>query len=158
MKQKLCSAPILAFPKFDSPHPFVLYTDASAVAVACMITQVQDGMERVLLYGSRKNNPAQQKYHSNRLELMSFVWSCESNKYLLFPRFFIWCSDNNSLRHIRTMFPPRGLIARWLNTLSNFNFEVRHKKGKQMTHVDFLSRSGASDDNLKKISVEETDE
>ena len=61
------------FPKFDSPFPFVLYTDASAIAIVSMITQVQDGMERVIMYGSRKNNAAQQKYDPNRVELMSFA-------------------------------------------------------------------------------------
>jgi hypothetical protein len=38
LKRRLCSAPILAHPKFDG-RPFVLYTDASAEAVGAVLTQ-----------------------------------------------------------------------------------------------------------------------
>ena len=53
VKRKLTEAPILAFPRWKSEEPFNLYTDASAVATACIITQVQDKQERVIMYGSR---------------------------------------------------------------------------------------------------------
>jgi hypothetical protein len=38
LKKRLCSAPILAHPKFDG-RPFVLYTDASAEAFGAVLTQ-----------------------------------------------------------------------------------------------------------------------
>ena len=35
---------------------------------------------------------------------------------------------------------PDGLIARWLEKLAAFNYEVRHKSGKSIGHADGLSR------------------
>ena len=59
MKEKLMNPPILAFPDWKSKEKFRVYTDASKFAISCIITQYQDGIERVILYDSRKNNQAQ---------------------------------------------------------------------------------------------------
>jgi hypothetical protein len=50
MKDRLCTTPVLAHPNFDLP--FILTTDASKVAVAAILSQVQDGEEKPLAYGS----------------------------------------------------------------------------------------------------------
>ena len=43
IKDKLCTAPVLAYHNFDLP--FILTTDASKVAVATILSQVQNGVE-----------------------------------------------------------------------------------------------------------------
>jgi hypothetical protein len=43
MKDRLCTTPVLAYPNFELP--FTLTTDASKVAVAAVLYQVQDGLE-----------------------------------------------------------------------------------------------------------------
>ena len=48
IKDKLCTAPVLAYPNFDLP--FILTTDASKVAVAAILSQVQSGVERPIAY------------------------------------------------------------------------------------------------------------
>jgi hypothetical protein len=42
LNAKLCTAPVLAFANFN--RPFILTTDASKVAVAAILSQVQDGI------------------------------------------------------------------------------------------------------------------
>ena len=49
MKEKLMNPPILAFPDWKSKEKFRVYTDASKFAISCIITQYQDGIERVIL-------------------------------------------------------------------------------------------------------------
>lgn len=44
LKQALCEALVLTFPRFDLP--FVLDTDASAIGIAAVLSQMQDGEER----------------------------------------------------------------------------------------------------------------
>jgi hypothetical protein len=50
LKNRLCTTPVLAYPNFE--FPFILTTDASKVAVATILSQVQDGAERVITYAS----------------------------------------------------------------------------------------------------------
>jgi hypothetical protein len=45
-KDRICTTPVLAYPNFELP--FILTTDASKVAVAAVLSQVQDGLERSL--------------------------------------------------------------------------------------------------------------
>ena len=47
LRNKLVSAPILTFPK-----QFILDTDASVTGIGGVLSQVQDGEERVIVYGS----------------------------------------------------------------------------------------------------------
>jgi hypothetical protein len=52
LKNRLISAPILAFPQGDGSE-FKLDTDASGYAIGAALSQVQEGRERVIAYGSR---------------------------------------------------------------------------------------------------------
>ena len=60
MKDRLRKTPVLAYPNFDSP--FILTTDASKTAVAAILSQVQDGIERPIGYASRQLNTAESVY------------------------------------------------------------------------------------------------
>jgi len=60
MKERLCTTPVLAYPNFELP--FILTTDASKVAIATILSQVQDGKERPIAYASRQLNTAEQNY------------------------------------------------------------------------------------------------
>jgi hypothetical protein len=42
LKERLCSAPVLAFPDFKLP--FILTTDAPKVAIGAILSQVQNGI------------------------------------------------------------------------------------------------------------------
>lgn len=51
LKQALLMAPILAYADFT--QPFKLYTDASLEGLGVVLSQVQEGQERVIAYDSR---------------------------------------------------------------------------------------------------------
>ncbi len=51
LKDALCKAPVLAYP--DPEVPYVLDTDASNLAIGAVLSQVQDGEEKVIMYGSK---------------------------------------------------------------------------------------------------------
>ena len=59
LKKKLCSAPVLAYPK--PGLRYILDTDASDVGVSGVLSQIQDGKERVIAYASKKLNVQQTK-------------------------------------------------------------------------------------------------
>ena len=73
LKDKFSSTPILAYPNFELP--FILTTDASKLAVAAFLSQVQDGVERPIAYASRQMNKAEQAYRASESEMLALVWA-----------------------------------------------------------------------------------
>ena len=75
LKQALLEAPILAYPQFYTDEPFILDTDWSKDnnCIGAVLSQVQNGLERVILYGAKKLNPAQSNYSSNKGEIFAAI-------------------------------------------------------------------------------------
>ena len=75
MKEKLKSAPILAYPKFHG-KPFILDTDFSVDpgVIGSVLSQEQDGQERVTAYGARKLQPREQNYALTKGELLAVIF------------------------------------------------------------------------------------
>ncbi len=51
LKEALCKAPVLAYPNPDLPY--VEDTNASNLAIGAVLSQVQEGEEKVIMYGSK---------------------------------------------------------------------------------------------------------
>ena len=60
LKQALCEAPVLAYPRFDLP--FILDTDTSTTGVAAVLSQLQDGEERPITYAAKALTKSQRKW------------------------------------------------------------------------------------------------
>ena len=74
LRQKLISAPILAFP--DYTKPFILDTDASDMGMGAVLSHVNDsGAERVVAYASCTLSRAEQRYCVTRKELFAVIRS-----------------------------------------------------------------------------------
>ena len=58
------------------------------------------------------------------------------------------------MRHLKTMKNSRGIWFRWLTELESFQYEVIHRAGKLIKHVDGLSRS----DHLPEPEIHEETE
>jgi hypothetical protein len=73
LKHILSTTLVLTYPDFKLP--FILTTDASKIAVAAVLCQVQEGIERPIAYASRQLNSAEQAYSASELELLPVVWA-----------------------------------------------------------------------------------
>ena len=69
----LCSEKVLAYPSFHSQ--FILTTDASKTAVAAILSQIQDGVERPISLASRQLNPAESRYLARELGTLAVSWA-----------------------------------------------------------------------------------
>ena len=71
VKNALIIAPVLTIPTADGK--FILDTDASDIAIGAELSQVQNGVERCILYCSFTLNPVQKKNCTTRKELLAVV-------------------------------------------------------------------------------------
>lgn len=139
IKEALMSAPILASPDYGLPYK--IYTDASLVAGAAVLTQVQDGVERVIAYHSAKFSPTQRNYSATERECLAVLTGVEKFRPFIDGVEFTVVTDHASLKWLQNLKEPHGKLARWAVRLQAFNIKFEHRPGREMIVPDALSRS-----------------
>ena len=139
LKKALSEAPVLAFPDFSKP--FVVDTDASTSGVGAVLSQLDsEGRERPVAFISRALSTPERNYSVTRLELLAVVWALRYFKPYLLSQRFVLRSDHGSLRWLLNFKDPSGQMARWLDTLAEFDFSIVHRPGARHQNADGLSR------------------
>jgi len=138
LKVALTSPPILAMP--NDTGEFVLDTDASDNAIGAVLSQRQDGVERVVAYESRSLDRREQNYCGTRKELLAIVYFLKYFKQYLLGRTFKVRTDHAALTWLRRTPDPIGQQARWLEQMEEYDFVVEHRAGSSHSNADSLSR------------------
>ena len=138
LKRVLTSSPILSFP--SEKGEFILDTDASNHGIGAVLSQVQDKRETVIAYFSRILNKAKRNYCVARRELLAVVDSIKSFHHYLYGQKFLIRTDHASLRWLISLRNLEGRLARWLERIQQYNFEILHQKGASHGNTDGLSR------------------
>jgi len=125
-----------------------VHTDASAVGLGAMLLQsAEEGAPLQIVYCiSKKLGVAETHYHSSKLELMSMVWAVDKWRHFLLGIKFSIITDCQALVYLRTHKATRPQVTRWYDVLQEYNFDIFHRPGKKMAHVDALSRDPISDE------------
>jgi len=139
LKQALLKAGTLAYPNPDLPC--IVDTDASDVAIGAVLSQKIEGVERPIAFFSRVLNQAQRNYCPTRRELLAVVAAFQHFRHYLLNSRIILRTDHHSLKWLQTFKKPEGILARWVETLSEYNFTVEHRPGRLHSNADALSRS-----------------
>ena len=71
----------MAYP--DIKEPFILDTDASAFDFGGVLSQIQNGEEKVIAYGSKTLSKSQSKYCTTYRELLAVVIFIKQFKHYL---------------------------------------------------------------------------
>ena len=141
LTEALCAAPVLALPRFgEEAGEFILECDASDDAIGAVLLQKQDGEERVIAYGSRKMSKSEKNYGVTKKELLSVVVFVRHFHSYLVGKHFSLRSDHASLQWLMHFKNPTGVLARWLETLGQYSFDITYKPGRENTAADALSR------------------
>ena len=142
LKQALVEAPVLAYPDFSADAgPFILDTDASDYAVGAVLSQRQkDGSEKVIAYGSKSLQGGESNYCTTRREMLALVKFAKHFRYFLLGKKFLVRVDNMALRWLLNFKDPSGQVARWLESLAEFDFDIEHRAGRHHGNADALSR------------------
>ena len=95
----------------------------------------------MIAYAAKRLNATQRNYAPTKGELFAAVVFIRHFGYYLRHRRFVLRTDHRALLQIKTMDPPMGAIGRWLDCISNFDFQVVYRKGSQHGNADALSRA-----------------
>nr|GEU32130.1 putative reverse transcriptase domain-containing protein [Tanacetum cinerariifolium] len=94
LKQKLCSAPILALP--EGSEYFIIYCDASIKGLGAMLMQ----REKVISYASRQLKIHEENYTTHDLELGAVGFALKIWRHYLYGTKCTVFTDHKSLQHI----------------------------------------------------------
>ena len=140
LKDMFISAPILM--QFDPDRTTVLEVDSSGYVTGGLLTQYDDkGVRRPCAFFSRKNTPAECNYEIYDKELLAIVkcvreWGSE----LRSVKHFEIITDHKNLTYFTTSRKLKERQMRWAEELSQYNFTIRYRPGKEGTQPDVLSR------------------
>ncbi|GKA14403.1 putative reverse transcriptase domain-containing protein [Tanacetum coccineum] len=134
LKQKLCSAPILALP--EGSENFVVYCDASRKGLGAVLMQ----REKVIAYASRQLKIHEKNYTTHDLELGAVVFALKMWRHYLYGTKCVVFTDHKSLQHILDQKELNMRQRRWLELLSDYDCEIRYHPGKANVVADALSR------------------
>ena len=138
LKRTMTEAPILSYPRTEGQ--FVLDTDASNYALGVVLSQIQDGQEKVILYYSKSLSKAERNYCVTRRELLAVVMGVQHCHHYLLGNKFKIRTDHGSLRWLMNFKNPEAQTARWLNILSKYDFDIEFRQGTKHGNADGLSR------------------
>ena len=140
LKEKFAAAPIRALPRFDIDEPFQLTTDFSSKAISAILSQVQDGQERLIAAVGRKTTTAEKNYASYKGEMAAEIFGCRKFNPILSYRRFVLNTDSSALLQIKNLRPQTSMLIQWTEELAALDFEVKHRPGQLNTNADALSR------------------
>jgi len=85
-------------------------------------------------------NSAQRNYCPTRRELLAVIAALQHFRHYLLGTHVTLRTDHHSLKWVRTFKRPEGILARWIETLAEFDFEIEHRPGRLHCNADGVSR------------------
>ncbi|GJW04512.1 putative reverse transcriptase domain-containing protein [Tanacetum coccineum] len=134
IKQKLCSAPILALP--EGSEDFIVDCDASIKGLGAVLMQ----REKVITYASQQLKIHEKNYTTHDLELGAIVFTLKIWRHYLYGTKCTVFTDHKSLQHILDQKELNMRQRRWLEFLSDYDCEIRYHPRKANVVADALSR------------------
>ena len=122
-------------------HMF-LVSDTSKIAYGSALYQEQKGRYRLTAYFSKKLPLSAQRYSISELELTGIYANVTEFKHLLRNSNFTLYCDHSVLVHIMNgkKEPPTLRLKKLMENLSDYKFDIKFLRGKDMCKPDFLSR------------------
>ncbi|MGB0246440.1 MAG: reverse transcriptase domain-containing protein [Paracoccaceae bacterium] len=139
---KACFAkePVRGYPQYQNPEPFILDTDFSSKAMAAVLSQKQNGREKLIGCATKGCNKAEASYPSWKGELRALMLGLKKFEHILRARKFVIRTDSKPVEHLKSIKEHRGMLCRWNLFIGSFDFESQHRAGSKHINADALSR------------------
>ncbi|CAN6455602.1 unnamed protein product [Victoria cruziana] len=134
IKKRLTTAPVLVLPKVR--ESYVVYTDASREGYGGVLMQ----NDRVIAYTSRQLRQHENNYATHDLELGAIVHALKVWRHYLYGTKFDVFTDHKSLTYLFSQKKLNLRQRRWVEFLSDYDFQMRYHPGKANVVADALSR------------------
>ena len=135
---RLTTAPILVNPR--PGEQLIMTTDASETAIGAVLSATRDGLRHPVSFGSHLLNTAQSKYSATKRELLAIVYFAQAFKFHILGTHTIFETDCRPLLWLKSFHDPPSQVARYIEILSQFRYEIRYRAGSDNRAADALSR------------------
>lgn len=118
---------------------FMMETDASGASVAAVLNCLQqNGKWAPVEFASKKLTDTEKRWPVRDQEALAIIFGLKKFDCYLRGRSFQVLTDHKSLKWMMTA--KEGRVARWASRLTEYDMTISHKSGKDMEHVDYLTR------------------
>lgn len=140
LKTAMIQAPVLATPDFEKP--FIVQCDASDLAISGVLVQKdpETNEEKPIAFASRKLRGAELNYTTTEKECLAVIFSIEKFKQYIEGLQFEVITDHSALLWLLKQQDLKGRLARWVLLIQQYDFDIKHIKGKNNVVPDAISR------------------
>ena len=103
---------------------FQLTTDYSSRAISAILSQCQDGKERLIAAVGRKTTDPETRYPSWKGEMAAIMYGIRKFHGILSYRSFQINTDSSALLQMKSLNASTGMVARWQEELAALDFTV----------------------------------
>lgn len=124
--------------------------------IGAVLSQVQEGQERVISYFSGVLSRAY--CTTTRKELLIVVKAIQHFRPYFYGVSFLIRTDHAALKWLLNYYSPEGQIAHLIEQLQEYNFTIQHHTGRKHHNADALAKRPCLSDGCEQLENKEDEE